>query len=149
MLPPLRDRVEDIPLLVEHFLHKLSKKLDIAQPAIDANALSMLKRYDWPGNIRELENLLERAINLANMDNDPCISEKHFPTLLDQFAKDEPKDILAELSLNKAIERLEYQMIKKSLQDSNDNKLMAAKILDIHPSVLYRKLKKYSLVNDK
>lgn len=65
-LPPLRHRKEDINLLIDHFIHKLNKKLEKSVLSIDKNALKALQAYDWPGNIRELENIIERAINLCN-----------------------------------------------------------------------------------
>jgi len=146
MLPPLRDRSEDIPLLINHFLDKLSKKLDTPRLEVDEEALYLLQVYHWPGNIRELENLLERAINLAGLDNQTTIYKEHFPTLLNLVREDEMElDPHFNLPLGKAVENLEHQMIIRTLKSCNDNKALAAKILDIHPSVLYRKLKKYNL----
>ena len=146
MLPPLRDRSEDIPLLINHFLDKLSKKLDTPRLEVDRDALHVLLIYHCPGNIRELENLLERAINLACIDEQLTIYKEHFPTLLNQFKhNDQELDPHFNLPLGKAVENLEHQMILRTLKSCNDNKVLAAKILDIHPSVLYRKLKKYNL----
>lgn len=146
MLPPLRDRSEDIPLLINHFLNKLSKKLNTPLMELDREALYLLQVYHWPGNIRELENLLERAINLACMDEQTTITKEHFPTLINQIKEDElATDPYFNLPLGKAVENLEHQMIIRTLKSCNDNKVLAAKILDIHPSVLYRKLKKYNL----
>jgi len=146
MLPPLRDRSEDIPLLINHFLDKLSKKLNTPRLEVDREALLLLQLYHWPGNIRELENLLERAINLAGMDDLPSIGKHHFPTLISQVKEDDLElDPHFNLPLGKAVENLEHQMIIRTLKSCNDNKALAAKILDIHPSVLYRKLKKYNL----
>ncbi len=146
MLPPLRDRVEDIPLLINHFMDKLSRKLNTPLLEVDSDALHLLKAYHWPGNIRELENILERAINLACMEDELNISAHHFPTLVNQVNADiQDLDPHYNLPLSKAVENLEHQMIMRTLQNSNDNKVLAAKILDIHPSVLYRKIKKYNL----
>ncbi len=146
MLPPLRDRSEDIPLLINHFLDKLSKKLDTPRLEVDQDALSLLQIYHWPGNIRELENLLERAINFACIDEQLTIMKEHFPTLINQIREEDlDLDPHFNLPLGKAVENLEHQMIIRTLQSCNDNKILAAKILDIHPSVLYRKLKKYNL----
>lgn len=146
MLPPLRDRIEDIPLLINHFMDKLSRKLNTPRLEVDCHALSLLKAYNWPGNIRELENLLERAINLACMDGESMIGQHHFPTLLNNINEaGQDLDPHFNLPLNKALENLEHQMIVRTLKNSNDNKILAAKILNIHPSVLYRKLKKYNI----
>lgn len=146
MLPPLRDRSEDIPLLINHFLDKLSLKLNTPRMEVDQEAVYLLQIYHWPGNIRELENLLERAINLAGLNNQLTICKEHFPTLVNQIKADDFElDPHFNLPLGKAVENLEHQMIIRTLKSCNDNKVLAAKILDIHPSVLYRKLKKYNL----
>lgn len=146
MLPPLRNRTEDIPLLVNHFMDKLSRKLNTPRREVDFDALHLLKTYHWPGNIRELENLLERAINLACLKEEQEITQEHFPTLLNQLNTEiSDFDPHFNLPLNKALENLEHQMIMRTLQSTNDNKVLAAKMLNIHPSVLYRKLKKYNL----
>jgi len=146
MLPPLRDRIEDLPQLINHFMDKLGRKLNTPRLEVDRDAWHLLQAYHWPGNIRELENLLERAINLACMDDASSIRQEHFPTLINQINYDiEDLDPHFNLPLSKAVENLEYQMITRTLKSSNDNKVLAARILDIHPSVLYRKLKKYNL----
>jgi transcriptional regulator with PAS, ATPase and Fis domain len=140
MLPPLRDRIDDISLLTEFLIKKLNRQLLTNIEGIDIEALKLLEKYSWPGNIRELENLLERAINLALLECEKRIIPTHFPTL--QNNKIESKTTL---SLNEAVENLEYQLIMKTLRSNNNNKTVTARMLDIHPSVLYRKLKKYNL----
>lgn len=144
MLPPLRDRRDDIAVLVQHFIAKLNDKLYTSIQDIDLQALGILEAYDWPGNIRELENLLERAINLANLERDAILRPHHFPTLTGWIPSGQ-HDEHRPATLNEAIENLEYQLIMKTLHSSNNNKTVAARLLDIHPSVLYRKLKKYNI----
>ena len=141
MLPPLRDRTDDIEPLVNHLIPKLNEKINTSIEGIDDDALQLLINYDWPGNIRELENLLERAINLAHLDQTSCLLPPHFPTLL---RRNLPPDKQPN-TLNAAVESLEYQMIMSTLRSNNYNKTVTAKQLDIHPSVLYRKLKKYNI----
>lgn len=141
MLPPLRDRTDDIEPLVNHLIPKLNDKLNTSIEGINPDALDMLINYHWPGNIRELENLLERAINLAHLDEVPFLLPEHFPTLLRRKAIPEKQPA----TLNAAVESLEYQLIMSTLRSNNYNKSITAKQLDIHPSVLYRKLKKYNI----
>ena len=141
MLPPLRDRTDDIEPLVNHLIPKLTEKINPSIEGLDDDALQLLINYDWPGNIRELENLLERAINLAHLDQTSCLLPPHFPTLL---RRNLPPDKQPN-TLNAAVESLEYQMIMSTLRSNNYNKTVTAKQLDIHPSVLYRKLKKYNI----
>lgn len=141
MLPPLRDRTDDIEPLVNHIIPKLNDKLNTSIEGIEADALDLLINYDWPGNIRELENLLERAINLAHLDEAPFLLPEHFPTLLRKNAQREKQPA----TLSAAVESLEYQLIMNTLRSNNYNKSITAKQLDIHPSVLYRKLKKYNI----
>jgi transcriptional regulator with PAS, ATPase and Fis domain len=141
MLPPLRDRTDDIEPLVSHLIPKLNEKLNTCIEGIETEALDMLVNYDWPGNIRELENLLERAINLAHLDQARTLLPEHFPTLLRKNVSSEKQPA----TLSAAVESLEYQLIINTLRSNNYNKTITAKILDIHPSVLYRKLKKYNI----
>jgi len=141
LLPPLQNRIDDLELLAYHFIHKINRKLGTSISAMDDDSLMLLKEYDWPGNIRELENLIERAINLADLDGQKIIQTKYLPALnIRRLCNRYPGS-----SLNQAIEDLEYQMISATLKENNYNKAMTARLLDIHPSVLYRKLKKYHI----
>lgn len=141
MLPPLRDRTDDIEPLINHLIPKLNEKINTSIEGVDGDALELLINYDWPGNIRELENLLERAINLAHLDEVSCLLPAHFPTLSRRNFPPEKQPH----TLNAAVESLEYQLIMSTLRSNNYNKTITAKQLDIHPSVLYRKLKKYNI----
>jgi len=142
-LPPLRRRKEDIPLLVEHFLRK--KGADMKKPIskVSLEALEMLKRYNWPGNIRELENLIERAMVLCDKDE---IQLQDFPVLLEngeQNILNLPED---DLPLNIVLENLEQQMIKRAMEKTGGVKTKAAEILGMKTSVLYYKLEKYNMI---
>jgi len=128
-LPPLRERIEDIPLLVEHILRRLGHK-----EGIEDDALKKLMSYDWPGNVRELENVLERAMILSGRG---IIKEEH--VVLKQIK--EKEDIPKGMSL----EELEKKLIIKALQESGGNRKKAAELLGISRKMLYTRLKKYKL----
>jgi two-component system, NtrC family, response regulator HydG len=128
-LPPLRERKGDIPILVEHFIHKFSasmnKKINRVQPA----AMALLDRYLWPGNVRELENAIERAMVVAQ---EPEIREEDFVLRLP----------VAEPSV-RTLEDVEKAHILSVLQECKGNQTLAAEILDIDRVTLHNKLKKY------
>jgi len=128
-LPALRDRKEDIPELVEHFVAKYSKK----PVKITPDFIRLLQSYRWPGSVRELENIVERALILA--DNDELTTEHlppHLAREMDEFLSGtEPPDAVMEL------EKVEIQLIRKALAKSNGNKSNAAKLLGITRRKLY------------
>jgi DNA-binding NtrC family response regulator len=132
-LPLLRDRTEDIPLLCRHFLKyynlKENKKID----SFSSEAMQILMDYEWPGNVRQLENAVSHAIILAQGES---IKKKHLPQFLKQASAPPPSTSLAEN------ERL---LIQNVLEASNWNKHNAAKRLDISRSTLYSKIKRYGL----
>ncbi|MES2407414.1 MAG: sigma-54 dependent transcriptional regulator [Pseudomonadota bacterium] len=143
-LPPLRDRQEDIPALIQYFVAELSK--DRASiPKISAEALFSLQRYSWPGNVRELRNVIERALVLSNGKQ---LDTPHFP--LGASTAKEPKSLqdnlpFDSLSLNCAIEALEAKMIAAALHNTGGNKTKAARLLDVSERSLWYKVKKYHL----
>lgn len=139
-IPPLRERKEDIPLLISYLLRKLARRLGAPEKEISAEAAQLFKRYDWPGNVREMENILEQAINLSSRD---VLTPADFPALIKRLSghsTDKP------LHLSAALERAEIEAIQNALQHTGDNKKEAARLLGIHRSVLYRKLKKYGFI---
>ncbi|MCK4225563.1 sigma-54-dependent Fis family transcriptional regulator [candidate division WOR-3 bacterium] len=129
---PLRERREDIPLLVEHFIERISKRLNMKRKELSDEAIKTLLEYDWKGNVRELENLLERVIVLEDCD----IIDK------DSFPKNTNRK---ELSGTLNLEFLERQAVIKALKISRGKKKEAADLLGVHPSTLYRKLKSLDL----
>ncbi len=135
-LPSLNERREDIPLLVDFFLKKMGEKLNRTL-AISPDALNNLMRYDWKGNVRELENVLERAIISA--ENDKLVSND-FKFLQITESDDNPFSNIENVGL-KEIERL---YIKKILEENNWNKLKVAQILGIDRKTLYKKIKEYN-----
>ncbi len=129
-LPPLRERPEDIILLIYHFLRKLSQA---NTPDISPDALALLTGYRWPGNVREMENVMERAILLAR---DGRIEPAHLPPEL-QITDESPAGLLS-------LEMIERRHIAKVLSLVTDLD-EASRILDIDPATLWRKRKKYGL----
>jgi DNA-binding NtrC family response regulator len=134
-LPSLNERRDDIPLLVDYFLKKLGEKLNRTF-AVASEALNILMRYDWKGNVRELENVLERAI--ISSENDKLVSND-FKFLQITETDDNPFSNIESVGL-KEIERL---YIKKILEENNWNKLKVAQILGIDRKTLYKKIKEY------
>ncbi len=136
-VPPLRDRADDIPLLAEHFLHKL--RYDNVKLSNDV--VTALCNYHWPGNIRELRNILERATILAG--GDPITTEHlgFMPGLIARKSETAP----ASPASPDGLEQMERQMIQDALRASNGNKSVAARQLKITRRVLYTKLKKYGI----
>ncbi|MBP1709786.1 MAG: histidine kinase [Deltaproteobacteria bacterium] len=142
-VPPLKERQEDIPLLVNHFLQKSNQKLETKIEKIAPDAFRLLLNYDWPGNVRELENVVERAIILSNNN---LITEEALPLELKNLSSAEPTSFPSnELSLKKASRLLEIDLIKKTLKKTNGNHTQAAKILEISLRALLYKLKHYKL----
>jgi DNA-binding NtrC family response regulator len=134
-LPSLNERRDDIPLLVDFFLKKIGEKLNRTLAA-SPDALNTLMRYDWKGNVRELENVLERAI--ISTENDK-LSANDFKFLQVNESEENPFSNMENVGL-KEIERL---YIKKILEENNWNKLKVAQILGIDRKTLYKKIKEY------
>ena len=139
-LPPLRERPDDIQALAELFLSRFSKKFNKPVSQISAEALTLLKQYDWPGNIRELENIIQRAVVLVQGDS---IEPAHIP----QDLRPTPSKILIApgLAINPStsLEKLEQQWIDYTLERCNGNKSQAARELGIDASTLHRKLSRH------
>jgi len=131
-LPPLRDRREDIPLLVGHFLNKFCMATSRQVPAITQEAMEVLMRHDWPGNVRELENAVERAL-VVGRGSEIRPSDFSF-----QFDGDAPK-------AGRTLEDVERVHIERILRETQHNLSRAARILDIDRTTLYNKLRKYGL----
>lgn len=142
-LPPLRDRLEDIPILVEHFLRKKSSELNKKQTRVNPDAMQELMNYYWPGNVRELENVIERAVVLCeNVE----IGLNDIPILLGDPSRTTLRLIKDDLPLVEALEDLERQLIARALEKAKGVKTEAARILGLKTSALYYKLEKYSLI---
>ncbi len=137
-LPALKDRKNDIPMLAEHFIDKFNtlKNRDIT--GISADAMDMLMSHSYPGNIRELENLIEHAFILCP-DHTP-IESKHLPETLKTSKKDTPS-----ASIRDRMHSLESETILDALERNHHNRLATARELNIHKSTLFRKMKKLGI----
>jgi DNA-binding NtrC family response regulator len=131
-LPPLRDRREDIPLLVAHFLNKFCMLTSRPVPQISAEALQVLMNHEWPGNVRELENAVERALVVCR---GPEIKPADFSF---QFQS-------GGVPTGRTLDDVERVHIERVLRETDHNLSRAARILDIDRTTLYNKLKRYGL----
>jgi two-component system response regulator AtoC len=138
-LPPLRARRADIAALAEHFLHTAQSTRTDAPSGFSEEALRALMTYDYPGNVRELINIIERAVVLAR---GPLITVEDLPSIGgDRVSDDSYFAELMELPLEQAVASLERRMIERALDRAKGNKAEAARILGIHRQQLYAKLK--------
>ena len=139
-LPPLRNRIEDMSVLVNHFIEKHAhKRKDLLIKNISEEAMSILTNYSYPGNIRELENIIERAVSFANS---PGILPADLPASLQQFPS---QKISPSLKLKETIKNVEKELIWSSLQKSDGNISKAAAELGIHRQQLQRKLRRLKI----
>jgi transcriptional regulator with PAS, ATPase and Fis domain len=139
-LPPLRNRIEDISILVNHFIEKHAhKRKDLLIKNISEEAMGILTNYSYPGNIRELENIIERAVSFAGS---PSILPADLPASLQQFPS---QKISPSLKMKETIKNVEKELIWSSLQRSGGNISKAAFELGIHRQQLQRKLRKLKI----
>lgn len=148
-LPPLRERIEDISLLIEHFLHKHSKRLGVPLKKASPDVMKILLEYEWRGNARELENCMERALVLSEGDE---ISLESLPEAITRRHKKRSQTAAASapeandnLSIKQRTAALEMDLIQRALQKTGGNRTHAAKILEISHRALLYKLKEYGL----
>jgi len=141
-IPSLRERQSDIPMLAKHLIKKLSKEMDRFVTGISDEAMKLLVSYDWPGNIRELENAIERAINLVNKE--AVIDVAHLPFYIRE-QNSELSGMASGEGLRDLVAQLEIKEIKNALEVCDHNKQQAAKYLGISRTNLYEKMAKYRL----
>lgn len=131
VLPPLRTRKEDIPLLLKHFLEKKSLAHRLPMKSITPSAIEVLIQHDWPGNVREMENMIEQMSALAASDQ---IDLNDIPAAIRRGSNRAPAAgaiPLGEMTLEQAVERLERQMISQALHQTRQVQTRAAKLLGI------------------
>jgi two-component system response regulator HydG len=139
-LPPLRQRRDDIPLLIEAFLARAAESQGHAVKTLSASALEAAQAYDWPGNVRELENAMERAVILTPGDT------IEVETLPERVTSRRAEPLVSERTItNPTLEAIERAYILWVLQSEGGNKSRAADVLGIDPSTLYRKLSRFGL----
>jgi two-component system response regulator AtoC len=143
--PPLRDRREDIPLLIDHFLARNNVRLGTAIRGVDTEARRLLYEYSWPGNVRELENTIERAMVLSEGDH---IIASDLPDRIRE-ARDPVQLQLAsgELSVKKTMRVIEEILIRRALQKTKGNRTRAAEVLEISHRALLYKIKDYEITD--
>lgn len=138
-IPPLRERREDIPKLVDLFTRRFASSLGKPSPTIGAEVLEVLRQYPWPGNVRELQNAVEHALVLCE---EATISPKHLPQEI------RSPDLASEPiggSINYSLQDVEKQALVDALRRSNGNKKRAAELLGIHRPTLYAKMKRFGI----
>jgi len=140
-MPPLRERRPDITLLIEHFLERMARATNMRK-TISEDAAKALYNYDWPGNVRELENTIERTWALSS---GPTLAFPDLPTYIKNNHEQKLKDAARNPKILTLVE-VERNAIMGAIEQLHGDKLMAAKLLGIGKTTLYRKLKEYSLI---
>ena len=140
-LPPLRERIEDIPFLAEFFLQRARAKVNKKVEAVSPQALMLLRNYSWPGNLRELENIIERAVVLASSS---VIEAEHLPLHVQDVATFKPQ-LGFKPSKSQAIERFERQALASYLSEAKGNISRAASLAKIPRRTFHRLMAKYKL----
>jgi transcriptional regulator with PAS, ATPase and Fis domain len=140
LIPPLRDRVDDLPKLIEHFTRDVTERHGLPDRTYSAEVMSALAAYSWPGNIRELRNVLEALILLSQGTQ---LELDMLPVTLRQAGRNDVIRPTGALQLD--IEQLEVEAIRKAIRVAQGNLTKAARTLRIARSTLYLKIKKYSL----
>jgi Nif-specific regulatory protein len=146
-IPPLRQRIDDVEVLVRYFLDKLVVQTGKIVKGIDPAALNLLMRHTWPGNVRELENELERAHILTaegGYISVRCLSQR-ITRLLEKSLREKPLE--AAPTLKQAVEHLELGMVGEALEKTGGNRSTAAKLLGLSRQGLINKIRKYGLGN--
>ncbi|MBU5428055.1 sigma 54-interacting transcriptional regulator [Tissierella pigra] len=146
-IPPLRDRKEDIPILVDHFIRICNDKMNKTIKSIDSQVMEYFLNYDWPGNVRELQNTIESAMNFAE---DDYIKMEDFQSYNDRYIKnveieDFENNMQREIDLKMMVEEYEKNIIKLAIDEANNNYAQAARNLKIPKQTLYSKLKRYKI----
>lgn len=142
-LPPLRHRMEDVPLLMRHFLAQNNIRLGTQINDVDPEAMRLLMEYSWPGNVRELENTIEHAMVLADGET---LGPQNLPIKIREN-KDPIRETLesGDLSIKKSMRVIEEELIRRALKQTKGNRTAACKILEISHRALLYKIKAYDI----
>jgi two-component system response regulator AtoC len=141
-LPALRERSEDIPELVRHFIERFNRRLGMRVTGAAPAAMRALVEYPWPGNVRELENVVERAMVLTD---GPQLGVEQLPTLAAPTTRSDGATSPLDLSVKRRTEELERALIKEALERTRGNRTRAAKLLDLSHRALLYKIRDYGL----
>jgi transcriptional regulator with GAF, ATPase, and Fis domain len=152
-VPPLRERVDDIPLLAEHFLREACRQQNRKLDGFAPHVMEMLQSYPWPGNVRELEHEIARAVALMEEGPDSRDAESrdlriqtyHFSSRLTGGESLIQEILSARIGLSEAVERLQRRLIENALQECGGNRSQAARMLGIHQPNLVRLMKRLSI----
>ncbi len=139
-VPPLRQRPEDLALFVAYFIQQSNSALNRTVHTLSPETMELFRKYDWPGNIRELRNIVKRLVLLTTGD---IASEEHLPEDMLLDLESNLEDTGTDLKL--AQEQRERELIERILKEVNYNKLKAARLLNINRSTLYAKMEKYNI----
>ena len=141
-LPPLRERPEDVPELVRHFVATFNKRLGLSIDGVSPAAMRLLMEYSWRGNIRELENVIERAMVLSE---GPRIEVDHLPASVRTPGASASADAELDLSVKRRVEQLERTLIERALRQTGGNRTRAARLLELSHRALLYKIREYGL----
>ena len=143
-VPPLRDREEDIPRLIAHFMQELSREHGRRPRLIEPEAMDVLRRYSWPGNVRELRNVVERLLIMVPGE---VVEVRHLTFLQGGQASEAPADVATgpTMPLHEARERFERDYIVRTLAAQQGNISRTAEVLGVERSNLYRKMKAFGI----
>jgi len=146
VIPPLRERKDDIPLLFEFIIAKLKDRTESNVTSVSPEVEKIFQKFDWPGNVRQLENVIERGMIRAIMDNSISIQTKHISEVRDILARQQHIiEIGKNTDLKEFVHNAEKHLIIDVLNKTNGDKLQAADMLGIHISALYKKISKYGI----
>ncbi len=140
-VPPLRERKQDIPLLIGHFIEKISREKNISPKIISEETMNLLLKYSWPGNVRELENIIELALFLTEGN---VVRPETLPPHIQALGRSTTGPELK--PLKDVVREMERQMISEALNRAKNNKVAAARLLGITRVTLYQKLREYNLI---
>ena len=138
-VPPLRERWEDVPLLVKHFMAQFNQEMEKKVQKIHRDALDCLIKYEWPGNVRELKNVVQRSVLLSKKNT---IIIEYLP---ERIITDDPKRKELNLELGLPLKEIEKRYIERTLWWTHGNKIKAAQLLGITRKTLYNKIDEYNL----
>jgi DNA-binding NtrC family response regulator len=136
-IPPLRDRVDDLPALISHFIRLFARTDHRAITGVDSECLEILKNHSWPGNVRELRNVIQRAMVVAS---GPLITIDDLPP---EVLRRRRSDGDVEIRLGVSLDEAEKELILRTLDSVNGNKVRASEILGVSLKTLYNRLGKY------
>jgi transcriptional regulator with PAS, ATPase and Fis domain len=141
-IPPLRERKEDIPLIAEHFVCLLNKDFGTNVTKISQDVLRIFENYDWPGNVREMSNIIERILYSMGGIED-TVRVEHLPILF-RSLRGKPQEAHV-TTLRSLAENSEKEALIQAIRIANNNKNKAARILGIHRTALYKKMRKFNI----